>query len=153
MVASPDYLKRRGTPKVPTDLLGHVCLHYRFPNSGKLDTWPLSNISGEPELQLPTSMICNNIETRVCLARQGRGIAFLPDYSINEFLADGRLCRVLPDYVERTGTFNMLWPASKHPSPKVRALVDFMCARMFPATDSNKVSNSGEGALLTKQDL
>lgn len=133
LVASPDYLARRGTPKVPADLLEHTCLHYRFPNSGKLETWALRRAAGEPELPLPTSMICNNIETRVCFALQGLGIAYLPEFSIKEPLADGRLRTVLVDHVERTGVFHVLWPASKHPSPKVRALVDFLCARVFPS--------------------
>lgn len=47
--------------------------------------------------------------------------------------ADGRLRPVLVDHVQRGGVFHVLWPASKHPSPKVRALVDFLCARVFPA--------------------
>jgi DNA-binding transcriptional LysR family regulator len=134
LVASPDYLARRGTPTCPADLLEHTCLHYRFPHSGKLETWPLRQAAGEPELDLPTSMICNNIETRLCFALLGRGIACLPDFSIREPLADGRLRRVLPDHAERTGVFHVLWPASKHASPKVRALVDFLGVRVFPAT-------------------
>jgi DNA-binding transcriptional LysR family regulator len=133
LVASPAYLARRGTPVTPADLPQHACLHYRFPNSGKLEKWTLRQASGEPELQVPTSMICNNIETRVCFALQGRGIAYLPDFSIREPLADGRLRAILTDHVERSGVFHVLWPASKHPSPKVRALVDFLCARVFPA--------------------
>ncbi|MGA1860867.1 LysR family transcriptional regulator [Azospirillum sp. 11R-A] len=136
LVASPDYLARRGIPRTPTDLLQHSCLHYRFPNSGKLETWALRQTPGEPELRLPTSMICNNIETRVCFALQGLGIAYLPDFSIREPLADGRLQPILADHVERTGVFHVLWPASKHPSPKVRALVDFLHARVFPAPQS-----------------
>jgi DNA-binding transcriptional LysR family regulator len=136
LVASPDYLARRGTPNVPTDLLQHSCLHYRFPNSGKLETWALHQSPGAPELQLPISMICNNIETRVCFALQGLGIAYLPDFSIREPLADGRLQAILNEYVERTGVFRVLWPASKHPSPKLRALVDFLCARVFAAAET-----------------
>lgn len=136
LVASPDYLARRGVPRTPADLLQQTCLHYRFPNSGKLEVWAMRQTPGEPELQLPTSMICNNIETRVCFALQGLGIAFLPDFAIREPLADGRLVPILTDHVERTGLFHVLWPASKHPSPKVRALVDFLCARVFPTTRS-----------------
>ncbi|MEG3080509.1 LysR family transcriptional regulator [Halomonas sp. 5021] len=132
LVASPDYLEQRGTPQVPADLLHHSCLHYRFPNSGKLETWALRQEPGAPPLQLPTSMICNNIETRVCFALRGLGIAYLPDFAIREPLADGRLKLVLADHVERSGEFHVLWPASKHPSPKVRALVDFLCERVFP---------------------
>lgn len=140
LVASPEYLAKHGDPRVPADLVEHVCLHFRFPNSGKLDVWPLRSAPREPELQLPTSMICNNIETRVCFTLQGRGIAFLPDYSVRDYLDDGRLCRVLPDHVQRTGTFHVLWPASKHPSPKVRALVDFLSARVFPASEPMSIS-------------
>ncbi len=131
LVASPAYLASRGTPKAPADLLRHSCLHYRFPSSGKLETWALRQAAGEPELQLPVSMICNNIETRACFALQGLGIAYLPDFAIREPLADGRLVQVLKGQAERTNVFHILWPASKHPSPKVRALVDFLGSRVF----------------------
>lgn len=130
VVATPDYLALRGTPQVPADLLQHTCMHYRWPNSGKLETWALRRAPGEPELQLPTSMICNNVETRVCFALQGLGVTYLPEFAIREPLADGRLQLILEDYVEHRGVFYVLWPASKHPSPKVRALVDFLCTRI-----------------------
>lgn len=142
LVASPDYLARRGLPTAPADLLEHTCLHYRFPNSGKLEPWALRLAPGDPELQLPTSMICNNIETRVCFALQGLGIAYLPEFAIAEPLADGRLLAVLADRVERAGVFHVLWPASRHPSPKVRALVDFLCARVFPTANGGKIISS-----------
>ncbi len=102
LVASPDYLAQHGTPQVPADLLRHSCLHYRFPHSGKLEPWALRLAPGEPPLQLPTAMICNNIEARVCFALQGLGIAYLPDFSIRDLLASGRLQPILVDYVERT---------------------------------------------------
>ena len=132
LVASPDYLKRCGVPQTTADLEQHSCLHYRFPNSGKLETWALRRAAGEAELQLPTSMICNNIETRVCFALRGLGIAYLPDFAIREPLAAGLLQPILVDQVGGAGVFNVLWPASKYPSPKVRALVDFLCAKVFP---------------------
>lgn len=131
LVASPAYLIQRGTPIVPADLLEHSCLHYRFSHSGKLEKWPLKTTENEPDLQLPISMICNNIETRVCFALQGRGIACLPDFSIKELLSTNQLVQVLPEFTDGTGVFNVLWPASKHPSPKVRAFVNFLSERMF----------------------
>lgn len=131
LVASPAYLLQRGTPIVPADLLEHSCLHYRFSHSGKLEKWPLKTTENEPDLQLPISMICNNIETRVCFALKGRGIACLPDFSIKELLNTNQLVQVLPEFIDRTGVFNVLWPASKHPSPKVRAFVNFLSERMF----------------------
>ncbi|AOA59633.1 LysR family transcriptional regulator [Acinetobacter larvae] len=135
LVASPAYLMQHGTPTVPADLLKHVCLHYRFSHSGKLEQWPLKQAGDEADLQLPISMICNNIETRLCFALKGRGIACLPDFAIKTFLDDKQLVQVLPEFVDRTGVFYILWPASKHPSPKVRALVDFLSQRMFETSD------------------
>ncbi|ESJ12473.1 MULTISPECIES: LysR family transcriptional regulator [unclassified Cupriavidus] len=140
LVASPDYLGRRGTPKVPADLLDHACLHYRFPNSGKLEPWPLRRAPGQPELQLPTSMICNNIETRVCFALQGLGVAFVPDFSVTDLVASGQLTRVLDSHLEWENPFYVLWPASKHPSPKVRAFVDFLSARVFPSAETRRAA-------------
>ncbi len=131
LVASPGYLAQHGTPQVPGDLLQHRCLHYRFPHNGKLETWALRRPPEAAELQLPISMICNNIETRVHFALQGLGIAYLPDFSVRTHLADGRLLTVLPDEVERSGVFHVLWPASKHPSPKVRVFIEFLCAQVF----------------------
>ncbi|WP_437615851.1 LysR family transcriptional regulator [Erwinia sp. V71] len=128
LVASPAYLARQGTPVTPEDLRQHICMHYRFPHSGKLEEWSFRDRTVN---DLPQSMICNNIETRVCFALKGLGIAYLPDFAVNTLLAEGKLCEILPDFVERHGVFHILWPASKHPSPKVRALIDFLCARVF----------------------
>ncbi|MGO3742780.1 LysR family transcriptional regulator [Kerstersia sp.] len=134
LVASPDYLARAGTPRTPADLLQHRCLRYRYPNSGMLEKWPLQQAPGEPELQLPTSMICNNIETRLCFALRGLGIAYLPDFAVRDLMAEGKLQQVLAKHMACTGVFHVLWPASKHPSPKVRAFVDFLHARVFPVS-------------------
>jgi DNA-binding transcriptional LysR family regulator len=134
IVAAPDYLARRGTPKVPEDLLGHDCLHYRYTHTGKVEPWPLRLPDGTPSLELPISMVCNNCETRVCFAERGLGIACLPDFAVRSHLADGRLVVVLPEHVGRTGAFHVLWPASKHPSPKLRALVDYLSAHVFPTS-------------------
>ncbi|WP_295463096.1 LysR family transcriptional regulator [uncultured Pseudomonas sp.] len=130
LVASPDYLAQRGTPQTPADLLQHACLHYRFPNSGKLEAWALRRLPGEAEAALPTTMICNNIETRLCFALRGLGIAYLPDFAVADALADGRLCTLLADRLEYRGVFHVLWPVSKQPAPKIRVLVDFLCTRL-----------------------
>lgn len=128
IVASPAYLARYGTPENPGDLLRHRCMHYRFPYSGKLEKWELGS---EVELNLPISMVCNNIETRVCFALKGLGIAFLPEFAINNLIAEGQLVTLLDDIDKRRGVFHILWPASKHASPKIRALVDFLSDRVF----------------------
>lgn len=135
VVASPEYLARCGEPQTPADLTRHACLQYRFPSSGKLERWVMRGNEAENELALPATMVCNNIETRVCFALRGLGIAWLPDFAIREALEEGALREVLADYASHTGVVHLLWPASKHPSPKLRVLIDFLSARIFPAAN------------------
>lgn len=129
IVGSPVYFAQHGVPQRPADLAGHPCMHYRFPNSGKLEVWPLLREAGEAEPRLPTSMICDNAETRVWFALQGLGIACLPAFAVRAELAAGTLRTVLDDYVDRTITFRLLWPSGRHLTPRLRAFIDFMAER------------------------
>jgi DNA-binding transcriptional LysR family regulator len=129
IVGSPAYFAQHGVPQRPADLAGHPCMHYRYPNSGKLEVWPLLRAEGEPELRLPTSMICDNAETRVWFALQGLGIACLPAFAVRAELAAGTLRTVLDHYVDRTITFRLLWPSGRHLTPRLRAFIDFMAER------------------------
>lgn len=128
LVASPDYLQRRGTPQRPEELAAHHCLHYRFRSSGRLEAWPLG--ADAAGVQIPVSMVCNNIETRLSLALRGCGIAFLPEHSVRAALDAGTLCTVLDDYVDSTGTFHLLWPSARHMLPKLRVFIDFIGRRL-----------------------
>jgi DNA-binding transcriptional LysR family regulator len=38
---------------------------------------------------------------------------------------------VLDDYAEPSGTLRVLWPSSRHLSPKLRVFVDFLAANLF----------------------
>ena len=133
LVASPAYLSARGRPERPADLAGHSCLHHCFNASGKLERWPLTwgDDEAEAEVPLPVSMVSNNLEGRTVFAENGLGIACLPEFSVRDALAAGRLEVVLPAFTERRETtFRVFWPSSRHPSPKVRALIDFLAAQM-----------------------
>lgn len=130
LVASPAYLAERGTPGEPADLERHLCLQYRNPSSGRIEAWPLRGAS--TELKVPESMVCNNIETRVCFAKRGRGVAYVPDHSVREALRTGELVTVLDDYVDAPGNLYLLWPSGRHVSPKLRVFVDFVSEHLLP---------------------
>ncbi|NTX02066.1 LysR family transcriptional regulator [Myxococcus sp. CA040A] len=129
LVASPDYLARRGTPRKPEDLKSHACLHHRFATNGKLERWPLRR--GRKELELPTTAVVSTIEPLIFMAEQGLGITCLPDFAIRRQLADGTLATVLEHHTQHEGTFRMLWPSSRYLSPKLRVFVDFMAKHLF----------------------
>jgi len=129
LVAAPDYLAQRGTPRKPSDLERYACLHHRFATSGKLEPWPLR--SDRKAITLPTTAVANTIEPLIYMAEQGHGIASLPDFAIRRQLEDGTLVAVLDRYIRHEGTFRILWPSSRYLSPKLRVFVDFMAQYLF----------------------
>lgn len=125
IVGSPDYFRNAGTPEKPEDLAGHPCLVYRFATTGKLDRWPLSR-NGEPvQVELANSVVVNTLEPQICLAESGLGIACVPDIAVREQLESGTLVGVLDTYLEARTKISVMWPTSRHLSPKLRAFVDF----------------------------
>lgn len=126
LVATPGYLRQHGVPTHPNELAKHACLQHRFPATGKLERWPLRRDESDPELVLPETITVNTIEPLAYCVLQGRGIAFLPAFLVREALEQGLLRTVLDDYLDRTVTFWMLWPASRYASPKLRVFIDHM---------------------------
>jgi DNA-binding transcriptional LysR family regulator len=133
LVASPDYLKRRGVPLVPEDLANHACLHHRYATSGTFERWPLRRDGRDIDVMPSSAVIVNTIEPLISMTEQGLGIACLPDLALQHQLADRSLKTVLDAYVDHAGPMRLLWPSSRHPSPKLRAFVDFMGDHLFPA--------------------
>lgn len=140
LVASPNYLARRGVPQVPDDLATHACLHHRYATSGKLERWPLRHDGRDVDLVLPSTAVANTIEPLIAMAEQGLGIACLPDNALTSQLGDGTLRTVLNDNVEHNGPFRLLWPSSRHPSPKLRAFVRFMAQNLFATSTPSSPS-------------
>ncbi|SEM54650.1 transcriptional regulator, LysR family [Pseudoxanthomonas sp. GM95] len=133
LVASPQYLARRGQPMHPAELAAHACLRYRYPTSGKLAPWPLKVPTHEAVLDIPETSIANAIDPLMRMAEAGLGIALLPDFIIKDQVGAGRLTVVLDQYVEDQRNFCMLWPASRQSPPKLKVFVEFMANRFGPA--------------------
>jgi len=126
LVASPEYLADRGIPQTPADLRHHACLQHKFPNTGKLEPWPLKRARDSSEWTLPASMVCNTSAALMDVALAGLGIACLPDYMVRKAIEQGTLVTLLDAHIKHQGTFWLLWPSSKYLAPKVRAFIDFM---------------------------
>src|SRR6266849_10441566 len=76
--------------------------------------------------------VASTREPLIYMAEQGVGIACLPDFAIGRQLREGVLVAVLDDYTDASGTLRLLWPSSRHLSPKLRVFVDFLAANLFP---------------------
>ena len=126
--ASPDYLRRCGTPEAPDDLRAHECL--RNANVARTQEWRFLDAEGKPRL-VPVSgrVSANNGDALRVLALAGVGVAALPTFIVGADLAAGGLVALLDRYVPQDLAMNAVYPHSRHLSPKVRAFVDFLVER------------------------
>jgi DNA-binding transcriptional LysR family regulator len=131
LCASPEYLRRSGVPQSPGDLETHDCLRFRFPTTGKLQDWSLRDTETAGSLRAPPALICNNMEALRAAAIGGLGIAYMPDFLAQDALTSGVLKTVLDEFRADPGQFAILWPSSRHLSPKLRVFVDFLCEKLF----------------------
>ncbi|MGB5084454.1 MAG: LysR family transcriptional regulator [Methylocystis silviterrae] len=129
LVGAPAYFSERGIPATPAELATHRCLRHRYPSTRKLEDWPLSDEAST--IEVPTTAVSSAIEPLLDLAERGLGIACLPDFAVRDRIAEGTLVGVLDDAVRHTGAFRILWPSSRHLSPKLRVFVDFIAEHAF----------------------
>jgi DNA-binding transcriptional LysR family regulator len=124
-LAAPRYLKRYGKPKHPSDLVGHRCLQFLDPYTGRPFEWAF--IRGKETIEVPTSGPLTFTDPKSmldeCLA--GTGIAQIIGWSLKESLARGALIDLFPDWHGERFPLFAFHPSRKHPPAKVRAFVDF----------------------------
>lgn len=129
IVASPDYLARHGTPRVPEDLHGHNCLSFNFRRAEPI--WPFRRDGCDCTLSVQGSIEANNGETLGQLAVAGVGITRVGAFSVVDDIAAGRLVPLLEDYnpgdIE---TIHAVFVGGANTPARVRAFVDFLAERL-----------------------
>jgi len=128
LCASPDYLKRRGTPSHPAELVEHETFSYSLLSTGH--TWKFDGPEGRVDVRVSPRMTSNNGDTGVEVCVRGGGIHLWPTFLIEEYLRAGSLVEVLPDFKASNFGIYAVYPSRKHVSPKVRVLVDFLVNRL-----------------------
>lgn len=121
--ASPEYLKKHGVPKKPSDLLQHQVITriQRQPNN-LIEFKTGESIVFEPYLYL------NDTRAIRRSALHGLGVAQLHDYIIADDLKENRLVEILSKYTEQKKTIPVhisYFPAT-HIHIKIRRFIDFM---------------------------
>ncbi|QQX87016.1 LysR family transcriptional regulator [Cupriavidus necator] len=91
ILASPDYLKRHGTPAKPAQLAQHALLGFTQPES--LNDWPLRDDDGSV-LHIKPTIASSSGETLRSLALNGQGIVCLSDFMTGDDRRDGRLVQL-----------------------------------------------------------
>jgi DNA-binding transcriptional LysR family regulator len=127
IVAAPSYLKARGTPTTPGDLLSHECIRARLP-SGSIMGWEMGRRAESAEPKVSGRLIVGSLVLSARAAAAGAGIAYVEAREAAPFLASGELVQVMPDWTPPLGTEALYYPASRLPSAAFRAFVDFVRA-------------------------
>jgi DNA-binding transcriptional LysR family regulator len=129
IVASPAYLARAGTPRVPGDLAGHNCLDFNF---RRIEPgWPFREDGRDHLLAVRGNIAANNGETLVQLALQGIGVTRVGTFHISEDLAAGRLVPLLEAYnPQDREAIHAVFVGGPAMPARIRVLVDFLAERM-----------------------
>jgi DNA-binding transcriptional LysR family regulator len=122
--AAPDYLRRRGKPATPDDLLGQDCL--AFSDVPGVSEWSFQDGAVRRAVRIPTRLCANDFDTLVSAALAGAGLVRVPSWQVAHHLADGRLRIVLEAYQRPPTPLSILTPRTRLLLPKVRAFVDFL---------------------------
>jgi DNA-binding transcriptional LysR family regulator len=120
LVASPDYIKANGAPETPDELLTHEALMqgtetWRFIDGDKI-------ISVNPRGRFKA----DNGTALAAAAVAGLGVAALPDFLTDGYVASGALVPVMSRFpLPEAGIF-IVRPPGAHPARKVRVLTELL---------------------------
>lgn len=129
VVGSPEYFKRNGIPKTPSDLLQHRGIGYS--NMTDRIYWRFGgkdNRKMQP-IEVPTALRVNNGDAMREAALSGYGLANLPSFIVYREVAAGRLRTVLGDYEPAPFWMYAVRPSGQIVASKVRRFTDFMVGR------------------------
>lgn len=127
-VASPAYLAGHGTPREPADLARHEAL--LGTSRGALE-WTFGGRRRGAPTHLAGRLRVDDIETRLRLAREGRGVAQFLSYQVAEDLAAGRLVRLLRRFEAPPLPVQLLTKGRAHRAPKIDAFLDFAAGKLL----------------------
>jgi DNA-binding transcriptional LysR family regulator len=126
IVGSPAYFARSGPPLLPADLTEHSCLHHKHPGTGKLQRGPFPASTMADDFILPVTTASSAIEPLVSLAKQGFGVACVPEFAVQHLIDAGSLVSVLGQYLEHEDVQRAVWPSGRLVCPKLKAFVGFL---------------------------
>jgi DNA-binding transcriptional LysR family regulator len=122
--ASPEYLEQYGTPKKPSDLLGHQCLG--FTNWRSQSGWKhIGKEFRSKKGQIPR-FESNNIQALRVAALKGLGIIMMPKDLLAEDLKHGSLVEILESDIPPTRPIHIVYPREGQSARKLTTFVDFL---------------------------
>jgi len=131
LVASPDYLKRRGSPASLDELVLHDCLLYVL--GGRVyDRWSFPANGVRRQVTVKGALLCDDAEIARRWAVESRGIAYKSWLDVHDDVIAGRLQVLLPEQPGESAPLNLVCPHRRQFSPAVRYLHAYLRERISP---------------------
>jgi DNA-binding transcriptional LysR family regulator len=124
-VAAPAYLKKRGAPKAPLDLLRHSCIRYRMRN-GRIYHWEFERRGQAVDVDVRGPMTLDEDRLMLDAAIEGVGIAFVPQRAASDAIASRKLSVVLDDWCPRFAGLCLYYSGHRQVPAGLRAFVDVL---------------------------
>ncbi|QPF75349.1 LysR family transcriptional regulator [Roseateles sp. DAIF2] len=128
LVASPAWLAERALAlEHPEDLQALPMIAFAvLPHPL---SWTLRHADGgSRRLRFKSSLSVNTAHALRSAALAGGGLAVLPDFTVAEDVATGRLQRLLPQWALPQGGVHAVYPATRTPTRKLRVLIEALRA-------------------------
>lgn len=126
--ASPAYLKRRGVPKKPSDLLAHDCIVDKYFAFG--EEWPFRVKGKLQTLSVPGRLFVNSSDAALAAAITGAGIARVWSYQVADLIKSRALAGLLEAYEPPPNPVSLIYPSQRQEPLKLRAFLDFAVPRL-----------------------
>ncbi|WP_343517796.1 LysR substrate-binding domain-containing protein [Sphingomonas sp.] len=127
LVASPGYVRERGSPSRAEDI--NELDGLLVPSSG--NSWTLHHVDGTVIQVTPAPRyFANETVSLREAARAGLGVACLPGSFCEPLIEAGALLRILPDWTAPGVTTTLLMPHRRGQLPSVRAVADHLIAEL-----------------------
>lgn len=124
VAGSPEYLTRYGVPQTPHDLAQHRCINMRLPTRGGLYAWEFEQ-NGEPlRVRVEGQLILNCLPQRIEAAEAGLGLAYVPEDTVLDGVAAGRLQCVLDDWCAPFPGYYLYYPSRRQHTTAFALLVE-----------------------------
>ncbi|MCJ8299179.1 MAG: LysR family transcriptional regulator [Pseudomonadales bacterium] len=124
VVASSEYLKRKGVPQDLHDLKDHDCLVYT--NLATINIWHFSYGGEEVSIQVNGSMQSNSSDAILECVLSGIGIAVMPNWLIQPQLDSGDLLTIMDDFIPTELPINAVYPQNNYIPLKVRCFINYI---------------------------
>lgn len=128
LVASPAYLQRAGTPRVPADLAQHDAIV--GPAGGGGEGWAFTQNGRTVSMRVQGRLTASVNEGSIAAAVAGLGIASTGSLGCRAELAGGTLVRVLADWQMAPVDVHAVFPAGRAAKPASRALAEHLAGAL-----------------------